>query len=107
MPTKIEEADHPHDSRAKDGPLQEPCSACLCIGGPEDGKLWTIPKLDTRFRTLDRDGSKHDYRKELIGTPGKTWRVFVYEPLTMTTAMDMLIAGYKPNAKNQTPPPMA
>lgn len=36
------------------------------------------------------------YRRERLGAPGKTWTVFVHEPLSMTEAMDKLLEGYKP-----------
>lgn len=77
---------------------QQACSACLFIGGPDDGRRRNVPDGYAMMRTIDSAGTHHEYRKELLGAPGKTWRVFIHMPLTMTAAMDMLLAGYKQNS---------
>lgn len=84
----------------------------LFIGGCADGQridalnldYYRVPVLqqlvcsykDTPSFTDTNMPEIHTYRRERLGAPGKTWTVFVYEPMSMTEAMDKLLDNYRP-----------
>ena len=83
---------------------QQACSA-LFVGGCDDGKLREIPHNANshRWRSIDNHGGEQIYRQELIGAPGKPWRVYVLESLDLVTAMSMILDAYahRPNVSDQ------
>lgn len=82
-------------------------SSALFVGGCDDGKLREIPHNASyhRWRSIDNHGGEQIYRKELIGAPGKTWRLYVLESLDLVTAMSMILDAYahRPNAERSGP----
>lgn len=63
----------------------------LFIGGPNDGVTLRVPEYALKLTI-----GEHEYRKEYLGAPGKTWIVYVAIGMTMEEAMDRLIENYKP-----------
>lgn len=72
-----------------------PCS--LFVGGPQDGKRMAVPMFMQTVAVRNTRHSEDIYRVEILGAPGRTWRVCVWENLTLEDAMEMLIQNYSAN----------
>jgi hypothetical protein len=67
----------------------------LFIGGPNDGDMRRVETYPT-LMMRGEDCKVHEYRKEYLGAPGRTWVVYVSIGMTLEKAMDSLIENYKP-----------
>lgn len=83
---------------------------CLFIGGPADGKIIGVPEHERTFlvSTIEPTPIKlddvhtvapfpvehHPYRREWIGTATAEHAVFIYGPMTIDTALQLLLRQY-------------
>jgi len=78
---------------------QEPLREFLFIGGFADGKR--MPVEDKSFHPVFHtfEGQTYRYKPHLIGAPGRTWRVFVWDELGIEDAMESLFEHYNPTTQ--------
>lgn len=83
---------------------------CLFIGGPADGKIIGVPEHERTFliQTMEPTPIKlddvhtvapfpiehHAYRREWIGTATAEHAVFIYGPMTIDDALQLLLRQY-------------
>lgn len=83
---------------------------CLFIGGPVDGRIIGVPEHERTFlvNTIEPSPVRlddvrtvaplpiehHAYRREWIGTAAAEHAVFIYGPMTIDTALQLLLRQY-------------